>query len=112
MPSCWPSSRLQLKTSPDFDVASAVFEAAVDAQVPDARAILSLKGLLRARRPTPGWVEILTLHRLAERALAIIQGKRPEESWKPETVRKLLGVVKAGERHAPAPILPSGPVPG
>ena len=92
---------------PDFDVASAVFEAAVDAQVPDARAILSLEGLLRARRPTPGWVEILTLHRLAERALAIIQGKRPEESWKPETVRKLLGVVKAGEQahaHADSPI--------
>ena len=91
MPSCWPSSRLQLKTSPIL-----TWPPRFSRRPSTHRCLMpgrsTLEGLLRARRPTPGWVEILTLHRLAERALAIIQGKRPEESWKPETVRKLLGV--------------------
>jgi|GEM_PF-1715111 len=88
---------------PDFDVASTVFAAAADTLVPVPQAILSLEGLLRSRQPTAGWVEILTLHRLAERAEAIVQGKLPAGAWKPATVRKLLDVVRQGERaHARA----------
>ena len=88
---------------PDFDVASTVFAAAADTLVPVPQAILSLEGLLRARQPTAGWVEIVTLHRLAERAEAIVQGKLPAQAWKPAAVRKVLEVVRQGERaHARA----------
>ena len=88
---------------PDFDVASTVFAAAADTLVPIPQAIFALEGLLRARQPTAGWVEIVTLHRLAERAEAIVQGKLPAQAWKPATVRKLLEVVRQGERaHARA----------
>ena len=88
------------QNKPDFDVAATVFAGAADILAPEPRAVVFLEGLLRRRQPTPGWVEILTLHRLAEQAQAIIQGKRPSETWAPGTVRKLLGVVRQGEQAA------------
>ncbi len=87
----------------DFDVASTVFSAVADTPVPVPETVLSLEGLLRARQPTVNWVEILSLHRLAERAEAIVQGRLSPQTWKPATVRKLLEVVREGERaHARA----------
>ena len=98
---------------PDFDVASTVFAAAADTLVPVPQAILFLEGLLRARQPTAGWVEIVTLHRLAERAEAIVQGKLParglETGDSPESSWTSSGRVSG---PMPAQALPTGSVPG
>jgi hypothetical protein len=88
---------------PDFDVARRVFEEVANITVPSPQEIRFLDGLLRARQPAPEWVEIVALHRLADRAEAIAQGKLPADAWQPSRVRKLLEVVRQGERaHARA----------
>ena len=88
---------------PDLDVARAVFAAAADTTVPGPQAIIFLDGLLRARQPAPGWVEIVALRRLADRAELIALGKLAAEAWKPASVRKLLSVIRQGEQaHARA----------
>ena len=85
-------------TTPDRDLAWAVFGAAADDNDPRPETIRFLDGLLEARQPQPLFVESLFLRRLAR-----IAGEPTPGGWPVDTVRRALHVVRMGEEAAGRP---------
>ncbi len=83
-----------IEGKPDFDLALAVFQAAVGDPNPTPEEIRLLDELLKARQPRPGYVETLFLRRLAE---------LDPKQWPLSTVRQALEVVDKGEKAANQP---------
>ncbi len=78
------------KGRPEIDLASAAFGAAADLDSPRPEAIRFLDAVLAQAQPQPMFVETLALRRLAETSLL--------PGWSPESARRLLELVREGEK--------------
>src|SRR5262249_24065146 len=89
----------KLKGKSHFELAWAAFESAVNEPNPTSHTIRLHDYLVHSQQPQPQYVETLVLRRLAN-----LVGQTPV-NWPMRTVRRLLEVVRLGERAAAAPRL-------